>query len=427
MNNTDTTPTISQNNTQTQNGYKKTAIGVIPMDWNVKRLGQIGELKNGINKDKDQFGFGFPLINLNDVFEINTDHDKDFSLVNSNEKERKDYSLNKGDVLFVRSSVKATGVGLTCTILKDIKDAVYSGFIIRFRDNHYLDLNYKVHCFFEQGFRNRLLAKSTISANININQVALNSLQLPIPPLPEQQKIAEILSTWDEAITNCKTTINTLKLRNKGLAQQLLSGKKRLIGFSEKWELKSLYDLLIYTPREVDKPNKPFLALGLRSHGKGVFHKPDFDPNAIAMTKLFEVKENDLVLNITFAWEQAIAIASKVDEGGLVSHRFPTYIFNPKTATHLYFKFFVLQSFFKSMLELISPGGAGRNRVMSKKDFLKLEVKVPKIEEQIVIAQVLETANQELKSYETKLEALQLQKKGLMQQLLTGKIRVNVK
>ncbi len=408
-------------------GYKKTAVGIIPADWEVKRLSQIGELKNGINKDKDQFGFGFPLINLNDVFEINTDYDKEFSLVNSNEKERRDYSLNKGDVLFVRSSVKATGVGLTCVILNDIKDAVYSGFIIRFRDNHYLDLNYKVHCFYEQGFRNRLLAKSTISANININQVALNSLQLPIPPISEQQKIAEILSTWDYAIANCKTTINSIRDRNKGLAQQLLSGKNRLSGFNDKWELKPLGDLLIYTPREVDKPNETFLALGLRSHGKGVFHKPDFEPSAIAMTKLYEVKENDLVVNITFAWEQAIAIASKKDEGGLVSHRFPTYTFNPKTATHLYFKFFILQSFFKSMLELISPGGAGRNRVMSKKDFLKLEVKVPKIEEQIAIAQVLETADQELKSYEAKLEALQLQKKGLMQQLLTGKIRVNVK
>ncbi len=411
---------------QTPIGYKKTAVGIIPADWEVKRLSQIGELKNGINKDKDQFGFGFPLINLNDVFEINTDYDKEFSLVNSNEKERRDYSLNKGDVLFVRSSVKATGVGLTCVILNDIKDAVYSGFIIRFRDNHYLDLNYKVHCFYEQGFRNRLLAKSTISANININQVALNSLQLPIPPISEQQKIAEILSTWDYAIANCKTTINSIRDRNKGLAQQLLSGKNRLSGFNDKWELKPLGDLLIYTPREVDKPNETFLALGLRSHGKGVFHKPDFEPSAIAMTKLYEVKENDLVVNITFAWEQAIAIASKKDEGGLVSHRFPTYTFNPKTATHLYFKFFILQSFFKSMLELISPGGAGRNRVMSKKDFLKLEVKVPKIEEQIAIAQVLETADQELKSYEAKLEALQLQKKGLMQQLLTGKIRVNL-
>ncbi len=69
-------------------GYKKTAVGIIPADWEVKRLSQIGELKNGINKDKDQFGFGFPLINLNDVFEINTDYDKEFSLVNSNEKER---------------------------------------------------------------------------------------------------------------------------------------------------------------------------------------------------------------------------------------------------------------------------------------------------------------------------------------------------
>ncbi len=426
MNSNDTTPTISLNNMQTPIGYKKTAVGIIPADWEVKRLSQIGELKNGINKDKDQFGFGFPLINLNDVFEINTDYDKEFSLVNSNEKERRDYSLNKGDVLFVRSSVKATGVGLTCVILNDIKDAVYSGFIIRFRDNHFLDLNYKVHCFYEQGFRNRLLAKSTISANININQVALNSLQLPIPPISEQQKIAEILSTWDYAIANCKTTINSIRDRNKGLAQQLLSGKNRLSGFNDKWELKPLGDLLIYTPREVDKPNETFLALGLRSHGKGVFHKPDFEPSAIAMTKLYEVKENDLVVNITFAWEQAIAIASKKDEGGLVSHRFPTYTFNPKTATHLYFKFFILQSFFKSMLELISPGGAGRNRVMSKKDFLKLEVKVPKIEEQIAIAQVLETADQELKSYEAKLEALQLQKKGLMQQLLTGKIRVNL-
>jgi type I restriction enzyme S subunit len=426
MNNTDTTPMQHQQNTLIPNGYKKTTIGVIPVEWEVKKLGDLGELKNGINKDKDQFGFGFPLINLNDVFEINTDHDKDFSLVNSNEKERRDYSLNIGDVLFVRSSVKATGVGLTCVILNNIKDAVYSGFIIRFRDNHYLDLHYKVHCFFEQGFRNRLLAKSTISANININQVALNSLQLPIPPILEQQKIAEILSTWDEAIANCKKTIKSIKSRNKGLAQQLLSGKKRLSGFSEKWDMKPLSSLLIYIPREVDKPNGLFLALGLRSHGKGVFHKPDFDPNAIAMTKLFEVKENDLVLNITFAWEQAIAIASKEDEGGLVSHRFPTYVFNPKTATHLYFKFFVLQSFFKSKLELISPGGAGRNRVMSKKDFLKLEVKVPNIVEQIAIAQVLETANQELKSYEDKLKALQLQKKGLMQQLLTGKLRVNV-
>jgi type I restriction enzyme S subunit len=70
------------------------------------------------------------------------------------------------------------------------------------------------------------------------------NLKLPIPPLPEQQKIAEILSTWDGAITNCKTTINTLKDRNKGLAQQLLTGNKRLSGFSDKWKKTQLGNII---------------------------------------------------------------------------------------------------------------------------------------------------------------------------------------
>lgn len=426
MNNTDTTPTISHNNTQTHNGYKKTVIGIIPVEWEVKKLSELCFNKGeyGINAAAVDFKEDLPgYIRITDI-----DDDGYFSSSKKcsvDDISSSNFYLNKNDIVFIR-----TGSTTGKAYLYNEKDGklVFAGFLIRFK----IDIS-KVNDYFiwsytqSKPYWDWVKTVCTRSGQPGINSTEYASIQLPIPPLPEQQKIAKILSTWDEAIANCKNTINSLKTRNKGLAQQLLTGKKRLSGFSEKWGLKPLNDLLIYTPREVDKPNETFLALGLRSHGKGVFHKPDFDPNAIAMTKLFEVKENDLVVNITFAWEQAIAIASKEDEGGLVSHRFPTYVFNPKTATHLYFKFFVLQSFFKSMLELISPGGAGRNRVMSKKDFLKLEVKVPTIEEQIAIAQVLETANQELKSYETKLEALQLQKKGLMQQLLTGKIRVNVK
>lgn len=383
-------------------GYKKTAIGVIPENWEVK---SIDKTVNTISiphkyQTKDYLNNG--------KYHIIDQGKNDYVGFSNNENHLiKDVPLVLfGDHTKIVKFIDypfCVGADGTKLLKSDIVENEYLYYLISQAVLKLPDLSYSRH------------------------YTELKNIQLPIPPLPEQQKIAEILSTWDDAIATCKKTIDTLKDRNKGLAQQLLTGKKRLSGFSEKWEVKPLGDLLIYTPREVDKPNETFLALGLRSHGKGVFHKPDFEPSAIAMTKLYEVKENDLVVNITFAWEQAIAIASKKDEGGLVSHRFPTYTFNPKTATHLYFKFFILQSFFKSMLELISPGGAGRNRVMSKKDFLKLEVKVPKIEEQIAIAQVLETADQELKSYEAKLEAFQLQKKGLMQQLLTGKIRVNVK
>ena len=398
-------------------GYKNTSIGLIPIDWEVMRLGETGKVVTGNTPSRTDLSL------WNGDFCWATAKDFKEKYINDTVEKITEKGCNgarllpKGAILI--TCIASIGNNAIAAVPLATNQQINSIIVSDDFNNEWL---YYQLDFYKQNLE--LLASKTAVPLINKSE--FEKLKLPIPPLPEQQKIAEILSTWDDAITNCKTTINTLKDRNKGLAQQLLTGKKRLSGFNDKWELKPLGDLLIYNPREVDKPNETFLALGLRSHGKGVFHKPDFEPSAIAMTKLYEVKENDLVVNITFAWEQAIAIASKKDEGGLVSHRFPTYTFNPKTATHLYFKFFILQSFFKSMLELISPGGAGRNRVMSKKDFLKLEVKVPKIEEQIAIAQVLETADQELKSYEAKLEALQLQKKGLMQQLLTGKIRVNV-
>ncbi|MDV3508131.1 hypothetical protein CMU89_05695 [Elizabethkingia anophelis] len=409
---------MQQNNQK----YKQTPIGLIPADWEVKKLWELGEFKNGINKDKEDFGFGIPMINLMDIFGINTLNNTNVfnSLVNASESDIKNYNLKKGDVIFVRSSVKPTGVGLTTLINDHFPNVVYSGFLIRFRTGStILADKFKVHCFYADYFRNKLISKSTISANTNINQVALGSLPLIIPPLPEQQKIAEILSTWDRAIANVQLIINNLQLRNKALAFSLLRGK--LVNKNSKKI--SLSKFLTFTPREIEKPTENYLALGIRSHGKGIFHKPDSDPKAISMDKLYEVKENDFIVNITFAWEHAVAIISKEDEGGLVSHRFPTYVIDQKTVSVEFFRHIILQPFFKQMLDNISPGGAGRNRVLSKKDLLKLEISVPSLQEQHSIAEILNTAHQELKQYQEKLKALQQQKKGLMQQLLTGKIR----
>jgi len=249
---------------------------------------------------------------------------------------------------------------------------------------------------------------------------------LPLPPLPEQQKIAEILSTWDDAIRITKDSILETKKRNKGLAQQLLTGKKRLNGFSGKWQKRTLSNYIKPELRAVPKPDVNFLALGVRSHGKGIFHKIDFDPNDIAMDTLYVVHEDDLVVNITFAWEQAVAIARKEDVGGLVSHRFPTYVFKNNVADSSFFKHYILLPRFKYQLDLISPGGAGRNRVMSKTSFLKMEVSVPEYKEQVEISKILNEANVELKILEEKLETLLVQKKGLMQQLLTGEKRLTI-
>lgn len=207
--------------------YKAT----IPGNWEVISINELGEFKNGINKDKEEFGHGFPLVGLMDVFDIPKVYNGEFSLVNTTENEIRDFDLRKNDVLFVRSSVKPTGVGLTTLVCEDMPEATFSGFLIRLRPNGKLDFEFKAHCFYENNVRQNLLNKSTISANTNINRVALKSLKIALPPLPEQKATAHILSLMDTAINKNNLLIAKKELQKKWLMQNLLTGKKRLMGF----------------------------------------------------------------------------------------------------------------------------------------------------------------------------------------------------
>jgi type I restriction enzyme S subunit len=209
--------------------------------------------------------------------------------------------------------------------------------------------------------------------------------------------------------------------------QQLLTGKKRLKGLDkEKWRIQALENFIHPVSRKVDKPNGPYLGIGLRSHGKGTFLKHDEQPEKNSMDEFYVVRPNDLIVNITFAWEQAIAIVKQEDDGALASHRFPTYTFITGKGHADFFRFFILEPRMKHALGLISPGGAGRNRVMSKSDFIRLEFLLPDFKEQTAIAKVLRAADNEIQLLKTKLEQLKEQKKGLMQQLLTGRKRLKV-
>ena len=176
------------------------------------------------------------------------------------------------------------------------------------------------------------------------------------------------------------------------------------------WNKGVLSDVLYNVKRVIPKPKKSYWRIGIRSHAKGTFHEYIENPEMINMDELYVVKENDLILNITFAWEHAVALADKNDDGLLVSHRFPTYVFcegqNP-----FFYKNVIVQERFKEMLVQISPGGAGRNRVMSKKDFLKLPCNIPSCEEQQKIAEILMQCDKLIELYQNETDELQKLKK----------------
>jgi type I restriction enzyme S subunit len=258
----------------------------------------------------------------------------------------------------------------------------------------------------------------------NLSTEILARLPLSLPEYDEQRKIAALLTTWGRAIDATECLIAAKQQRRKWLMQQLLTGKRRFGGFSERWRTVHLREIVEPVSRRVPKPAGPYGALGIRSHCKGTFSRVVDKPEAVVMEELYVARADDLIVNITFAWEGAIAIVPAEHDGLLVSHRFPTFRAKPDRVYLDYLRYLVRQQRFIFLLGLISPGGAGRNRVLSKRDFLELRVSLPSLAEQEKIARILRMADAETSCLTEIFEALREQKKGLMQQLLTGKRRV---
>ena len=142
------------------------------------------------------------------------------------------------------------------------------------------------------------------------------------------------------------------------------------------------------------------------------------------MDILYVVKARDLVLNITFAWEGAIALAQPSDDGCLVSHRFPTYEVDEEAVNRDFLGYALNNRHFFRALASISPGSAGRNRVLNQRDFLNLTISLPSRARQDQAAELLIDADRDIAATSVYLSRLRLQKRGLMQKLLTGRTRV---
>jgi type I restriction enzyme S subunit len=424
-------------------GYKKTKFGLLPKDWEITQFNKIFELmksysfsRNDLTDNENEgdtyyihYGdihskFERLILNLNDR------NSAKIPLLRDSSKPEKDLVyLQEGDLIIADASEDYEGVAECIEIGKIQKGKKIIGGLhtIVARDkNGKTAKKFRSHLLKSWPVAKELKKIATGISVLGVSKGNIEKVKIPLPPLPQQGKIAEILTTWDEAISKIEKLIKAKKRYKKGLMQRLLSGKVRFSEFEgEDWVEMYLGKLVKRKKRKVPKPDNEYLSIGIRSHGKGTFQKPNKDPDDNSMTSLYKVKENDLIVNITFAWEGAIAIVKKEDEGGYVSHRFPTYEFEASKLIPEYFQYVIIQPWFVYKLGLISPGGAGRNRVLNKKDFLKLKIEIPSVSEQKAIADVLMTIDREIELLEMQLNKYQKQKKGLMQKLLTGKMRVN--
>ena len=198
--------------------------------------------------------------------------------------------------------------------------------------------------------------------------------------------------------------------------------KLRFKEFTDEWKQTPLKNIIYSNIIEAPKPTTDYIRLGIRSHCKGTFHELVKIENILSADKMYIVPKNNLILNITFAWEQAIAITDDNDEGKYISNRFPTFAFKDNQLPTFY-KYIIPQKRLKYDLNVASPGGAGRNRVLNKKLFLSIPVNIPLLKEQEKIANFLSTVDKKIENLENTITSLENQKKGLLQQIFSQKLR----
>lgn len=192
--------------------------------------------------------------------------------------------------------------------------------------------------------------------------------------------------------------------------------KIRFKGFTKDWEQRKLSELLEKYEDPVETPHDGYERVGIRSHAKGTFHSFVEPGKELDTAKMYRVAADKFILNITFAWEHAVAITDNNDAGKLVSHRFPQFSFNPKLKPH-FFKYLMLDKKFREHLELSSPGGAGRNRVLKISHMLKYEIKLPSVEEQIKIGEYFDSLDHLITLHQRKCEQTKKLKKYMLQKM----------
>lgn len=426
-------------------GYKQTEIGVIPEDWEVKDLGSFMVFKNGLNKAKEFFGYGTPIVNYMDVYKSGAIQPYNIAgKVFVTSDEIRNYSAIKGDVFFTRTSETVEEIGLSSVLIDDIEDAVFSGFVLRARlKKKTLENSYMKYCFRSKSTRNQIQGTASYTTRALTNGKLLSNVLIPIPPKKEQTAIATALSDVDNLIQSLEKLIAKKEAIKTGTMQQLLTGKTRLPEFAtreddspkgfkqtelgripEDWEVVRIIDNHIIatgnTPPTNDQRNYK---------GKFLFVSPaDLGASKLIYNteKKLSLKGFKLARKFPKGSTLFTCIGSTIGKTGLAtceltSNQQINAVF-PNERDDFEFTYYALTHHSKRIKNKASEQAVP---LINKTEFGQFEYMQPnELEEQTAIATILSDMDAEIQVLQQRLEKTRDIKQGMMQQLLTGKVRL---
>ncbi|MCP4104165.1 MAG: hypothetical protein GY749_01285 [Desulfobacteraceae bacterium] len=409
-------------------GYEETKLRWIPDEWNVLSISQlsVNGTQNGLYKTKEFYGDGYEMVHMPDIFSSRILVEGGMKKVLLSENELSKYQLYEGDLIFARRSLVLEGVGKCCLIGKLKKPVAFESSIIRVTlKNDLIFPMFALH--YLESYRGKF-EMLRFARQVAVSGIAGSDIQkyvFPLPPLTEQKKIAQILSTWDKAIELTEKLIQAKKRLKKGLMQQLLTGKKRFGEFkNENWnifKLKEKVDKFIVPMRDKPKTFKGTIPWCRIEDFEGKYLSGSKSNQCVDQETIKEMRLKVYPVGTVLCSCSANLGICAITKVPLITNQTFIGLFPNK---YLNEEFLYYQLTFNSVnLNKLSTGTT--ISYLSREEFENFSIKIPSLAEQKKIASVLSACDKELKLLNKKLEALKQQKKGLMQKLLTGQVRVN--
>lgn len=400
---------------------------MVPNDWKLDRIDAIADISSGGTPSRDNaayWGGEIPWVTTAEV-RFNRIHETEQTITKSGLTNSSAKLLAPGTILVAMYGQGKTRGQVALLEIEATTNQACAAICLR--------PGYSKEFYFQylQNEYQRIRNLSNSGGQDNLSGAIVKSIKVAVPPFKEQGRVAEILSSWDKAIGVSKKLIQNSKAQKKALMQQLLTGKKRLPGFSDNWQRKRFTEIFERITEKNSIGNDNVLTISGK-HGlvnqREYFNKRVASANLATYTLL---QRGDFAYNKSYSSGYPYGAIKPLDryEAGVVSSLYLCFrLTDNKTHCHSYFRHYFEGGFFNREIYAIAQEGARNHGLLnvSSTDFFGSHVLIPSPEEEFAVAAVIDTAESHLTNLTNQLMALQRQKRSLMQQLLTGKVRVKV-
>ncbi|WP_260140307.1 restriction endonuclease subunit S [Elizabethkingia anophelis] len=405
-------------------GYKQTEIGVIPEDWEIKNLDEIGQVLVGLTYSPEQVREFGTLVLRSSNIQSNSLAFENNVFVDMQLPER--VIVKKDDILICVRNGSRSLIGKCALITKSVEGSAFGAFMAIYRT--------KNSKYVFSAFQSNIIQKqieNNLGATINqITNKDLKSFLIPLPPLPEQQKIAEALSDTDALIQSLKKLIAKKKDIKQGAMQELLSGKRRLEGFDGEWENVKLGSIATFLKGKslsksqliVNGKHKCIHYGELFTFYKETITEIKSRTDLPITENTFLSQNNDILMPTSDVTPNGLATASCINEEKVIIGGDVLVIRAHKQKLNGTFFSYIVSISKEKIMQLVSGSTVYH---LYGSDMAKFEFNFPvEISEQTRIAQILTDMDAEIEALEKQLQKTELLKQGMMQELLTGRIRL---